>query len=356
MKAAVWYRRRDIRIEEFADPPTPGENEVKIQVRWCGICGTDLEEYMHGPFFIPVGKPDPLTGRMAPMILGHEFVGTVVEIGSGVSDLNIGDVVSPDTLIHCGKCYWCQRHFVNRCENLAILGLTTDGGLAEYVNVPRYMCFKLPEGVSPEVGALAEPTSVAVRANRRVRTSCGETVAVVGAGTIGLLCLQVARLSGASYVYVVEPANNRREIASRLGATETIDPNSFDPVKTIRALTNGLGVDVVIEAGGNENTMQMTPKLARKGGRCVFLGQHNQPVPFNFTPFINNELELIGSFSHIYDEDFAAAVTLLGDGRINPEPLITAHISLEDLVEKGFEEFWAHKTRNLKILVSPQIK
>ncbi len=195
MKAAVWYRRRDIRIEEFADPPTPVENEVKIQVRWCGICGTDLEEYMHGPFFIPVGKPDPLTGRMAPMILGHEFVGTVVEIGSGVSDLNIGDVVSPDTLIHCGKCYWCQRHFVNRCENLAILGLTTDGGLAEYVNVPCYMCFKLPERVSPEVGALAEPTSVAVRANRRVRTSCGETVAVVGAGTIGLLCLQVARRS-----------------------------------------------------------------------------------------------------------------------------------------------------------------
>jgi len=171
MKAAVWYGRRDIRIEEFPDPSPPGENEVKIKVLWCGICGTDLEEYLYGPLYIPVDKPNSLTGRKAPMVLGHEFVGRVVEVGPGVTELQVGDVVTPDTLIHCGKCYWCQRHQVHHCENLAILGLSTDGGFAEYVNAPTYMCFRLPAGVPLVVGALAEPASVAVRANRLARTT-----------------------------------------------------------------------------------------------------------------------------------------------------------------------------------------
>jgi (R,R)-butanediol dehydrogenase/meso-butanediol dehydrogenase/diacetyl reductase len=354
MRAAVWHGRRDIRIEEFPEPPAPKENELKLQVAWCGICGTDLEEYMYGPLFIPVGEPNPLTGRKAPMVLGHEFVGTVVEVGPGVTDLKPGDLVAPDTLLHCGVCYWCQRHEVHRCEKLAILGLTTDGGLAEYVNVPRYMCFKLPPGVPQEVGALAEPASVAVRSNRRARTSLGDTVAIVGAGAVGLLCLQVARLSGASSVTIIEPQSNRRDVAYQLGATEAIDPISLDPVEVIKSQTQGRGVDVVIEAGGNEQTVLLAPQLARKGGRVVFLGQHNVPTPFNFFPLVINELELIGSFSHIYDEDFAAAVALLGDGRIRAEPLITARIPLADLVEKGLKQLISSKSNNIKILVSPQ--
>jgi len=354
MKAAVWHGRRDIRIEEFPDPKSPREDEVKIQVSWCGICGTDLEEYLNGPIFIPVEKPNAITGTKAPQVLGHEFIGTVVEVGSDVKDLCVGDIVAPDTLIHCGKCYWCKRHQVHRCENLAILGLMTDGGLAEYVNAPEYMCFKLPKDVSPDVGALAEPTAVAVRALRRSRISCGETVAIVGAGTIGLLSLEVARISGASEVYVIEPAKNRREIAHQLDATDSINPDEEDPLEFIRSYTNGLGVDLVIEAGGNEKTMLMASRLAKKGGRVVYVGVHNEPIPYNFFPLVNNELELIGSFSHVYDEDFKTAVSFLGDGRIKVDPLITSRISLDDLIGKGLNELLSNKTGNLKILVSPQ--
>jgi len=353
MKAAVWYGRRDIRIEEFPDPPPPRENEVKIRITWCGICGTDLEEYLYGPLYIPVAEPNPLTGRKAPMILGHEFVGTVVEVGPGVKEFKVGDVVTPDTLIHCGECYWCRRHQVHHCEKLAILGLMTDGGFAEYVNAPTYMCFRLPPGVPQEVGALAEPTSVAIRANRLARTSFGDTVAVIGAGTIGLLCLQTALLSGASQVYVLEVESRRQELASRMGATKVFDPRVADPVEAIKDQTGGQGVDVVLEAGGNAETIALAPKLVRKRGRVVLLTLHNEPVPINFFPVVGNEIQLIGSFSHIYDEDFAAAVALLGDGRVNAGPLITGRIGLDDIVEKGLEELIANKAEHVKILVTP---
>ena len=355
MKAAVWHARRDIRIEEYPDPKPLRDDEVQIQVSWCGICGTDLEEYTNGPIFIPVERPNPITGSKAPQVLGHEFIGTVVEVGSGVKDLRVGDVVAPDTLIHCGKCAPCLRHEVNLCENLAILGLMTDGGLAEYINAPSFMCFKLPPGVSAEVGALAEPTAVAVRALRRGRIAEGETVAIIGAGTIGLLSLEVARISGAAEVFVIEPAKNRREVACQLDSSETIDPEKEDTLQLIKKYTNGLGVDLVIEAGGTEKTMLMAPQLARRGGRVVYLGVHNEPAPYNFFPMVNNEIELIGSFSHVYDEDFKEAVAHLGDGRIKAEPLITSRISLDDLVEKGLNELLTNKTGNLKILVSPQI-
>ncbi len=355
MKAAVWHNRLDIRVEEFPDPPAPRDDEITIKVSWCGICGTDVEEYLYGPLFIPVGTPNPMTGRMAPMVMGHEFVGTVAAVGKAVTDLKIGDVVAPDTLIHCGECYWCQRHEVHRCEKLAILGLTTDGGLAEYVNAPRYMCFKLPPGVPEHVGALAEPASVAVRANRRGRTGPGDIVCVVGAGAVGLFCLQVARISGASQVYVLETQPNRLAVAEQMGATAAFNPLTVDPVEAIKQVTGGRGADVVIEAGGVEKTMLLAPYLARKGGCVVFLGQHNEPAPFNFFPLVVNEWELIGSFSHIYDEDFSAAVAFLGDGRINGEPLITGRIRLDDLVEKGLKQLIEHKSENLKILVSPQL-
>ena len=169
MLAAVWHGRRDIRVEEFPDPPSPGKKEVKIRVEWAGICGTDLEEYCFGPLYIPVDRPNPITGRKAPMILGHEFVGTVIEKGSAVTEFKIGDRITPDTALFCGECYYCKRNLVHFCDKLALLGLMTDGGFAQYVNAPTYMCYKLPANVAPELGALAEPTAVA-----RMAMDCGK--------------------------------------------------------------------------------------------------------------------------------------------------------------------------------------
>jgi len=353
MMAAVWHGRRDIRVEPFPDPGPPAPGAVRVQVSWCGICGTDLEEYLYGPLFIPAEKPNPLTGRSAPMVLGHEFVGIITETGSAITDLQQGDHVAIDTLLHCGNCYFCRQHLVQLCEKLAIMGLSTDGGLAEFVNAPRYMCFKYPATLPDAHAALAEPASVSVRAVRRSRLAQDETVVIVGAGTVGLLTLQVARAMGAGNVLVIEPAENRRNLATQLGAAAVIDPGATDPVQAVHALTGGLGADVVFECAGNVKTMQLAPLLARKRGRIVLIGLHDAPVPLQLFPVVTGEQEIIGSFSHVYDEDFGAAVELLSSGKITAEPLITARIKLQDLVSHGLEELAASKSRHLKILVSP---
>jgi len=354
MKAAVWHKQRDIRIESFPDPGPLASDGIRLRVTWCGICGTDLEEYLYGPLFIPAEKANPLTGRMAPMVMGHEFVGVVDKVGIGVNDLRPGDLVAVDTLLHCGDCFFCKQHLVHLCERLAIMGLSTDGGLADFVNAPRYMCFPYPPALPDEHAALAEPASVSVRAVRRGRLAEGESVVIVGAGAIGLLTLQVARSMGARHVMVIEPAENRRAVALRLGAIAAVDPQTDDPILAVHRLTKGLGADVVFECAGNVRTMEMSPLLARKRGRVVLVGLHKAPVPMQLLSVVTGEQELIGSFSHVYDEDFGPAVDLLSSGRITAEPLITARIGLDDLVLHGLEELASSKTRHLKILVSPR--
>jgi (R,R)-butanediol dehydrogenase / meso-butanediol dehydrogenase / diacetyl reductase len=353
MKAAVWHQRKDIRVEEFPDPASPSHDQVRLRVRWCGICGTDLEEYLQGPLFIPVGKPNPLTGRQAPMIMGHEFVGEVIGLGQGITDLNLGDHVAVDTLIHCGHCYYCQRHMVSLCESLAIMGLSTDGGLAEYINAPRYMLFKYPASVPDDHAALSEPSSVCVRAVRKSRLQEGESVVVVGAGTIGLLCMQIALAMGALKVFVVEVEETRRALAMELGASGAVNPLDKDPVYEIQRWTGGQGADVVLECAGTIKAMTLSPELARKGGRIVFVGLHDEPVPIRLVSVVTGEKELIGSFSHVYDEDFSAAVDLITNGKIIAEPMITARIPLEELVPRGLKELASTRAHHLKILVAP---
>jgi len=160
MRAALWHARKDIRIETVPDPTPPGPGEVILKVGGCGICGTDLEEYAYGPIFIPVGTPNPLTDTQAPLILGHEFAGEVVEVGRDVP-YRCGAHLAPDTLIACGKCYYCQRHMLSLCDNLSLLGLMAHGGLAEYCKVPIAVCVELPASLSLEWAALGEPLSVA---------------------------------------------------------------------------------------------------------------------------------------------------------------------------------------------------
>ncbi|MDB5057544.1 MAG: hypothetical protein JWO59_1016 [Chloroflexi bacterium] len=352
MKAARWHARNDIRVEDVPEPGPPGSGEVIVRVESCGICGTDLEEYRSGPLFVPVGTPNPLTGRMAPLILGHEFAGEVVEVGREVPRLKPGDRVTPDTLITCGTCYWCRRHQLPLCDSLAALGLMGDGGLAEYCRVPAAMCIALPNGLSSAHASLAEPLSVAVRAVRKGRVSLGETVAIFGGGTIGLLCLQAARNAGAGAVYVVEPLAARRALALKLGATATLDPAEAPAQEALRDLT-GIGADVVIEASGAAVVIEPAIAATRKGGRIVLVGIPVAASTLNFMSIVATEKEIIGSLSHVYDEDFAAAVHLLGEGRVHAEALISDRIPLTDIIERGLHRLEAHAADTLKILVLP---
>ncbi len=353
MKAAIWYARNDVRVEEVPEPGAPEPDEVILKVSACGICGTDLEEYRAGPLFIPVGAPNPLTGRQAPIILGHEFAGEVVAVGRDVTRLKVGDRVAPDVLISCGRCYWCQRHQVNLCEKMAALGLSGDGGLAEYCKAPASMCLKLPDGLPTEQAALAEPLAVAVRAARKGQIGLGARVAIFGGGTIGLFCLQVARNAGASAVYVVEPHAWRRDLARRLGASDVIDPGEADPAEQLRALT-GIGPDVVIDASGAVPATLGAIAAARRGGRIVIVALPIAPAPLNFLSVVSTEKEIVGSLSHVYDEDFAAALTLLGQERVQVEPLISDRIPLADLLPRGLHRLEAEAADTLKILVQPR--
>jgi (R,R)-butanediol dehydrogenase/meso-butanediol dehydrogenase/diacetyl reductase len=353
MKAAVWHARNDIRVEDVPEPSAPGPGEVIIKVGACGICGTDLEEYRAGPLFIPVDKPNPLTGKQAPLILGHEFAGEVVEVGKQVTRFKPGDRLAPDVIIYCGECYWCQRHQVSLCEKLAALGLMADGGLAEYCKLPISMAIAVPNGLADDHAAMAEPLSVAVRAVRKGRLAPGEHVAVFGGGTIGLFCLQVARAAGAGEVFVVEPLANRRALAKQLGASEVIDPNAVDPVTTLHKLTRGIGPDLVLEASGGATVTPVAIMAARKGGRIVLVGLPVAPTSFNFFHVVATEKEIIGSLSHIYDEDYAAAVRWLGDGRVLAEPLISAHVPLANMIIDGLERLEKRPSETLKIIIQP---
>jgi (R,R)-butanediol dehydrogenase/meso-butanediol dehydrogenase/diacetyl reductase len=351
MKAAVWYNKRDVRIEEVPEAPTPGPGQVKVKVHWCGICGSDLHEYDAGPIFIPVDNPHPLTGAQAPLILGHEFSGEVVEIGEGVTNVSLGDRVTADACQYCGGCYMCRQNRYSLCTSLAFTGLMANGAFAEYVTIPAYTLYPIPENMSMELAALIEPLAVGIHAIRRAPVIQGNSVAIVGAGPIGLVTLQAARAAGASKVFVVETAEARKRYAKELGATHVIDPCESDPVMELRRMTKGLGVDVSIECVGGEKTGALAVDLARVGGRVVLVGIFEKASQIHFNNLVFFEKEIIGSLA--YYGEFEPAITLVSDGRITLEPLITAKIELKDIVEKGFEELLRNRQQHIKILVSP---
>ncbi len=340
MLALRWHGRGDVRLDDIPPPPPPGAGEVQLAVEWCGICGTDVEEYHSGPHFIPAGAPHPLTGRMAPLTLGHEFSGTVVARGPGVADLAVGDRVAVDALIFCGTCYWCKRHQVSLCEKLAAVGQMTDGGLAALCNAPAYSCFRLPDQVSFEAGALAETLAVTVRAVRRGRMRIGERVAIIGAGAIGLMAVQTARAGGAAEVFVSEPHSERAERARQLGATVITG-----------AELRQLGADLVIECSGAPAAIPSAIAAARKGGRVVLVGIYGGPVTLDALSIVTTEREIIGSLSHVYDEDFKTAIGLLADGSVRAEPVITHRVPIERALEDGLLALANHPENHIKILI-----
>lgn len=351
MKAAVWHGQKDVRVEEVPEPPSPPGRQVKIEVEWCGICGTDLHEYLGGPIYIPTEAPHPLTGAQAPVILGHEMAGTVVETGEGVDRVKVGDRVACCPIIGCGECKWCKSGLMGICPNIAFLGISwQSGAFSRYVNVYDYMCYKLPTEVSFEYGAMVEPFAATVRAVKRVGVSGGETVAVLGAGPIGLMVIQAAKIAGAKRVIALETAEKRQKIAIECGATDVIDPVSQDAVEAALELTGGEGPDVVIECAGNEKTGILAGNIASRNGRIMVMGVFEKPAPFDFTDLVYGEKTVMGSMGGygVYED----AVQMMARGKFNGDLLITGKIALDNIVSEGFEKLISDKKNNIKILVS----
>ncbi len=353
MKAAVWHGRQDVRIEKVSEPPAPPPGQVQVKVAWCGICGTDLHEYMGGPLYIPLGHPHPVTGVQAPVIIGHEMSGEVTAVGEGVDNFAVGDRIAACPIIGCGKCRWCRTGSMAQCDRVAFLGTSwTGGALAERLNLNAYQCYHLTDAITDEIGALVEPFSSTVRAVTQGQPGAGDNVAIVGAGPIGLMALMAARIRGARRVVAIEVAERRIEAAKQCGADAVIDPTREDPEKRALEITDGAGFDLVMECAGQAATVLMAGKLTRTRGRLVIMGVFEKPAAIDLTDVVFREKTISGSMSGygVYDE----TIRIMTDPRFRGDLLITDHIGLDDLVGKGYNGLLNEKNKHVKMLVRPE--
>jgi len=349
MKALRWHGRKDVRLDELPEP-TAAPGEVVIRVAACGICGSDLHEYLHGPLYIPKA-PHPLTGVVPPVTLGHEFSGRVVEVGAQVETARRGDRVTVNPCLLCGECAWCRRGQFNYCAKLGSLGLSRDGALAPLVAVPAYGCHVLPPGVDDQQGASVEPLAVTVHAYRRARLRGDERVAIVGAGPIGLLMLQVLKAKGAGWVVVIEPREERRRLAGDLGADAVLDPEAQDPGRAVAQLTGDERVAVAFECVGSAPAFATALRVAGKGGRVVLVGLVPETVQTNLLGLVAHEKEIVGSSAYV--DEFPEAIDLLVEGRVRIDPLVTARVSLDEALPRGLEALLRREEKHVKILVAP---
>lgn len=351
MKAARFYGPGDIRIEDIPEPRVVS-GAVKVEVEWCGICGTDLHEYLEGPIFAPAaGAPHPLTGETVPITLGHEFAGIVNEIGEGVDDLNVGDRVVVEPYIICGRCDACQQGKYNVCQKLCFVGLSGyGGGFSQYVVAQRRWLHPLGD-LGTDVGALVEPLAVAYHAVRLSGAKPGQSALVFGAGPIGLVTTAALRAAGVDQVIVVEPAGVRKAKAPAAGADHVIDPTEADVVAQVAELTKGRGADVSFECAGIDAVLKSAILSTRAGGTCVNVAIWGHEASVAMNDLVFREINVLGSLA--YAGDHPATIEMIASGKVDPFQFITGRIELDDIVKSGFDELINNKEENIKILVKP---
>ena len=340
MKAAVFHGPRDVRIEDVAEPDSPARGEVVLEVVRAAICGTDASEWDHGPVLCRPG-----------VVLGHEFVGRVLETGAGVDGVGAGDRVVSGAGISCGHCLWCRRGRTNLCAEYRTLGLQVNGGLADYVTSPASICRAVPESCDDDAAAMAQPLAVALHALSRVALGTDETVAVIGVGGIGSFIV-----AGASHrahegrVVALDLDAQRLATATALGADETVDATGRELSELLLELTDGVGFDVVIEATGAQHAPAAALAGARRGGRVLLVGLHGASRELDLTSTILREVDVFTTVAHVCDSDIPAALDLLAGSDV---AAVTAgpRIPLDALVEEGLRPL-AERRASGKILVS----
>lgn len=346
MKALRWHNQKDVRLEDI-DEPVIKPNQVKMKVKWCGICGSDLHEYLGGPIFIPVDNPHPLTGEVAPVTMGHEFSGEVVEVGPEVKDYQVGDrvVVEPIFATHG------HQGAYNLDKQMGFLGLAGGGGgLSEYVAVDEELLFKLPDSLSYEQGALVEPSAVALYAVRSSKVKAGDKVAVFGCGPIGLLVIEALKAAGATEIYAVELSPERQAKAEELGAI-VVDPSKVDDtVEEIRRLTIG-GVEVAFEVTGVPVVLRQAIQSTDIGGETMIVSIWEKSAEIMPNDIVIQERSIKGIIG--YRDVFPQVLSLMEKGYFSAEKLVTKKIKLDEVVEEGFESLIKEKNQ-VKILVQSE--
>lgn len=351
MKAARFHGPKDIRIEDIAEP-TLRPGTVKIDVAWCGICGTDLHEYLEGPIFCPApGHPHPLSGEEAPVTLGHEFSGTVSELGDGVNDLTVGESVVVEPYFVCDECPPCKAGNYHLCEKMGFIGLAGGGGgLSERIVVDRRWVH--PVGDIPlDQAALIEPLSVAHHAVTRGDVKPGDVALVGGAGPIGLLVAAVLKAEGAT-VIISELSEARKRKALDTGvADHVIDPSQEDLVTKVREITGGVGADVAFECTSVNVVLDQLFDAVKPTAVIVNVSIWGKPAQLDMQKLVLKEIDLRGTIAYV--RDHAATIKLVQEGKVNLEPFITGRIALDNLIDEGFDTLINRNETAVKIIVHP---
>jgi (R,R)-butanediol dehydrogenase / meso-butanediol dehydrogenase / diacetyl reductase len=340
MRAAVYHGPGNIRIESVREPDPVAGSDLLIEVTRAAICGTDSSEWAHGPL---LARP--------PVVLGHEFVGKVVDAGALVEGIAVGDRVACGAGVSCGECDWCRAGRTNLCANYRTLGLQVDGGLAEYVSAPAAICRAVPDGLSDDAAATAQPLAVALHAVRRSGVEAGQSCAVIGAGGIGAFVVAGVAACGASPLVALDLDEDRLETARRLGADVLIDARGKDLTEAILGATGGEGADVVIEATGAPHAPAAALAAARRGGRVLIVGLQAAPRELDLLAFTVREVDLVTTLAHVCDVDLPDSLDLLASSDV-ADVVIDRVIPLEELVEEGIRPL-AEGTARGKIVVAP---
>jgi (R,R)-butanediol dehydrogenase/meso-butanediol dehydrogenase/diacetyl reductase len=344
MRAAVYYGHRDLRLESVPEPEA-GQGEVKLRVIYNGICGSDLHEYYDGPVTTRT-TPHPLTGVKNPVILGHELSGEVVSCGTGVEDLSPGDLVAVEPLETCGRCLWCTVGQYNHCPEVALHGYNRGGGgLADYTVVRRSMVHRLPAGMTAAQGALIEPLAVAWHTANRCRLEAGQTVAIHGAGPIGIGVFLTLK-SRSIDVIIVDPSPLRRRVLQRLGARATLDPTDRDPISAIRDLTGGRGAHASVDAAGVPAAFNAMLHGTRVDGTAVVVAIHHAPVVIPPFDLLMPEVNLTGVAMSAHA--FPSVIASMARGDYPLDEWVET-IPFETVLERGLERL--RRQEGLKILV-----
>lgn len=322
MKSAVFYGKHDMRVEE-SPMPKVGAEDVLIQVKACGICGTDVHIY----------EGDKGAAEVTPpTILGHEFSGVVAEVGSAVTNVKVGDRVCIDPNCYCGKCDFCRNGIAHYCTDMIGYGTTVNGGFAEYCSVNQRQVYKLGDHTTFEQGAMTEPVACCLHGMDMCNIHPGSSVVIIGGGMIGLLMLQLARLAGAARTALLEPVASKRDVAKKLGADICIDPIHED-VKAALAAAGMTWVNTVIECVGRTSTIEQAIDIVGNKGTVMMFGLTKPDDTISLKPFevFQKEIELKASYINPYTQK--RALELIDSGRLDVSSMVYAVESLDNLAE-----------------------
>jgi threonine dehydrogenase-like Zn-dependent dehydrogenase len=338
---AVVKNKPEVGIEIMEMPePKMKRDQVMIEVKACGICGSDLHFYEWEPF---------ARWMTLPRIMGHEVAGTVYKVGEEVRGFAPGDMIVADTWGGCGQCYFCRLGKFNHCMNQTRLGQHVDGGMAKYVVIPANSLYKVPEGVDFEEASVIEPLGVMLRAFERCDMKPGDDIAIMGPGPIGLLGVQLAKANGASAIIVsgLREDKERLEYAKRFGAV-TVNVGEEDLKKKVMALTEGRGVDIVMDVSGGKGSLAEAAEIAKRGGQIGLVGLGPE---FTFAPnvLVDKELTIHGSFRR-QPSSWYRAINLVASKIVDTRPIIT-HVLPLKRADEGFQILL--RKEGIKVILVP---